>query len=136
MLIYRMIVPVLAVFVSSCDYDPQIRSASSSEISENSTQISVDIGSDVASELKKRQYYFSIVVDECDGGSKEFPVEAYVGTEKASNFTFPVAGDVATFTGTIPAKVFASYRRPCAYLRGGGYTSGKIKSNSVQIIRR
>ena len=97
--------------------------------------VQVTLRSADASSIKRRQLYFSIVVDECGERDGGFPAEPYIDGALASKFGFAVDDKPVTFTGRVPARIFDTYQRPCAYLRGGGYFTGKLASPQVAIGR-
>ncbi|WP_456998763.1 MULTISPECIES: hypothetical protein [unclassified Luteimonas] len=83
--------------------------------------------------IKERELYFSIVVVECADNSKKFPLQPFLDGKRIEGGNFPSARPTTVY-GTMPINSFQRYEKPCVFLEGGGYFSGKISSPLVPII--
>lgn len=136
MLIRSLFLFLATTTLISCTSDLKILSASARYLSSEKVELTVRTSSAAASRIKNGQYYFSIVLYDCLMTNEGFPVEPYVGLERATKFTFPTKGQYVQFTGIVPKEIFNEYHEPCVHLRGGGYLTGRIKSNSVAVTGR
>jgi hypothetical protein len=118
--------------LSGCGLRPRILSAHASTAGGNQ-KIEVKIPSSDATIIKSRQLYFSLVVANCDDEKGRFPMEAYIGDQRAAEFKFSVSPGDVTISGMMPASIYRKYDHPCATLGGAGYFTGQLKSASVPI---
>ena len=121
--------------LSACTFHPELTSASVHEISPTQNVVEVTINSDAARRLKAGEFYFSVVTAECDDGSNRFPMEPLIDGTRASEFDFPIREGQTIITSHLPSEILRNYRKPCVYLEGGGYFSGKVRSETVQLLR-
>jgi hypothetical protein len=77
-----------------------------------------------------------MVVFDCDNESNRFPVEPFISGVKAGQFTFPISPNGVEFTGTIPVSIMHQFRRPCLFLEGGGYVTGRIRSRPALLLKK
>jgi hypothetical protein len=125
---------IAAFVLAGCQLRPNILSAHSQRVGgEEIVQLS--LRSLDAKSIKSRELYFSIMVASCQGESEEYPMTPYIDGRRASEFKFATAGESVEIVGRIPARIFDKYRPPCAYLRGGGYFTGTLKSAPIPISR-
>ena len=89
--------------------------------------------SKLAEYIKRNEIYFSIVVNECDGSGKRFPLEPMVQGARASKFDFKITGPTIEFTSMSPRWAIEKYKNPCAVLEGGGYSGARLKSGMARI---
>ena len=136
MLIRSIILSVAATSLASCESNFKIVSAFARSYDSGQVNVSIEVPKEAASIIKNKQYYFSIILNECRQGEGGFPIEAYAGKERATKFDFSVNENPVIFTGSIPNEIFSRYGKPCVHLRGGGYITGKFKTNIVPVVRK
>jgi hypothetical protein len=120
--------------LAACTFRPDIISASVRSTSATDATVYVRLKREVASVIKKRQLYFGIIVVNCGTDTDRYPIEPYIGGKNAAEFEFPLPTSVVEVTGNIPLKILREYQRPCIFLEGGGYFTGKMRSASVPLI--
>jgi len=120
------------VVLAGCEFRPSPVSAYSERVGDEEL-VKVNLRSADALTIKNRQLYFSVVVGSCPDEASGYPAEPYIGGRRASDFQFTTANAVVEVVSRVPARVFETYSNPCAFLRGGGYFTGKIKSWPVPI---
>ena len=119
--------------LAGCQLEPQLLAATSH--SEGDEQIvTVTISADDAKSIKTREIDTWLVVGSCAGGQEPFPTDPYVSGRRVSEFRFPISGNTVDLVANVPAKIYTEYPQPCAYLEGGGYLTGKIKSSAIPIL--
>ena len=123
----------LALLVCSCSSKPILLQAWQEESVERNATVSVALSSDDAEEIKSREFYFSMVIIECDGNGEGYPMEPFVQGMRATDFDYPIVADRVVFSGEIPTRLFRGYRRPCLFLRGGNYLRTRIHSTAIAI---
>ena len=124
----------LLLLLEGCEFDPTPLSAVSR--SEGSEQVvEVAIKSSDARTIKRRQFYFSVVIVNCAGPSNRYPARPDIGGDSPSGFDFSTEGKSVVITARVPEKIFTQYQHPCALLEGGGYFTGTIKSKVVPVRR-
>jgi hypothetical protein len=123
---------VAGLVLTGCQVRPTVVSAHSHRTgSEEIVQITVRASD--AETIKRRQLYFSIVVAECDKDTDGFPAEPYIQGKRAADFAFATGSEDVAIIGRVPSNIFDSYKRPCAFLRGGGYFTGTLLSSPAPI---
>ena len=134
-MVAKVSIPVFVIFVlSGCQLRPTIVSARArSDGASEFIELSVNAAD--AKQIKERQIYFSMDVMECAGGESAFHVVPYVEGQRASEFKYRTTGDLVTFVGTLPSKIFDRYSSPCVHLEGGSYFHGKLKSAPIRISK-
>ena len=120
--------------LSGCELQPQLLAAQSLNAG-NEQIIAVSILTSDAKSIKTRQLYTWLVVVNCTGSQDRFPSEPYVLGQRVSDFRFPVSGKSVDLVAHVPANIYAKYSQPCAFLEGGGYFTGKIKSSVIPISK-
>ena len=83
--------------------------------------------------VKEKQVYLNMVLLECTGEKKGYPVEPYVDSQAVSSFSFDVSGATTTFSGSVPELIVLKLTKPCVRLEGGGYLGSKFRSNMVAV---
>jgi hypothetical protein len=121
--------------VSGCTLQPKLIAATVERSGDTET-VDVTLRAADARSIKSRQLYFSIVVFDCKNHDNSMPIQPYVSGQPASRFDFPVEGEFVAIRGSMPADVLRDYQSPCVFLRGGGYLSGKLESETVPLTRR
>ncbi|GAB3101303.1 hypothetical protein [Lysobacter terrae] len=121
-----------ACALTGCELRPHVTSAAARRTGD-AELVQVEIPMRDAARIKRRQLYFSIVVINCEGTKKRFAMDPYIDGQRAVEFGFATTGDVAKIAGTMPAHIFDRYVRPCAVLEGGGYFTGRLRSDPVPI---
>lgn len=97
-------------------------------------KLSIKLKKDDLKMILDREYYFSIKVIECnDKNVAGYPIEPYVDGRRASSFNFSVR-DPAIIQGSLPSSILDDYSKPCVTVSGGGYVTGKLKSNSLPLL--
>jgi hypothetical protein len=119
--------------LGSCSHNAKIDSAYAVNQSDGRVLVYIKTNVDELNRIIEKEYYFSIVITECDTKSEIYPVRPYIDGIPASRF--PVAKTGLVY-GAVPRHIYEEARRPCAYLRGGSYLSGKIRSRLVPIELR
>jgi hypothetical protein len=122
------------LLLGGCQFQPGPLSARSVREGDDEV-VTVQLSGADAETIKKRQLYFSVVVRSCVSKERGYPAESYINGKRASEFTFSTAPGVVEVSGRVPGRIFDSYDRPCAFLRGGAYFTGKILSAPVPIKR-
>ena len=117
----------------SCTFRPTIQSAESVRAGGEDI-VTVSLRPKDAEQIKSRQLYFSLVVFDCAGSREGFPATPYIGGDPADEFSYPVNRESVQVVGRVPAAIFAGYRKPCVFLRGGGYFTGKIESPPAPVM--
>ena len=136
MKVLRLIFQCLACCaLTGCSLSADLIYARVKEINEK-VVVEVAIDSADADFIKSREVYAYIVVTECDGGGVRFPIEPWISGQRISGFVFQIDPGIVKLTGSMPIRVFESYRHPCATLEGGSYHLGKITSAPVPIDGR
>ena len=126
-------VALSAVLVcAGCQLEPQLLSASS-RTSGSDQIVTVTIQAADAAAIKRRQLYTWLVVASCDNPSDKFPSEPSIAGHRVPEFRFPVSGETADLVSRVPTKIYSQFQHPCAFLEGGGYFTGKIKSSLIAI---
>ena len=123
-----------ALSLVGCELNPRILSARSHPAGGDEV-VQVSLRRQDAARIKNRQLYFRLVVGNCADESDGYPAEAYIGGQRASEFAFSTDSESVQVVGRVPSRIFDAYRRPCVYLRGGGYLTGTIESDPVPILR-
>lgn len=118
------------IALSACSRTTIIDSAYAARQPDGRVSVYVKIDVNELRSIMKDQYYFSIVVAECDSRAEIYPIRPYIDGIEAAEFPEPKTGMVY---GTLPRRVFDTARKPCAYLRGGSYFSGGVNSDMVPI---
>lgn len=108
-------------FLWGCSESATIRSAWMDALSDNDIEVHTIISAKDAAFIKQNQIYFSVVVNECTGKGKRFPMEPMIANRKASDFDFDVTDARAVeVIAAGPVRVIKGYRTPCGTLEGGG----------------
>jgi hypothetical protein len=131
----RFATSIFALASTGCSAHPQIEEAWYTHSSSSNVVIHVEVDARDARSIKLNQLYFSIVLEECGTGATRFPMEPFVGGERASHFDFNTSGSV-DFTAESPSWVISKYRVPCVALEGGAYTGVHLKSAQVVLQKR
>jgi hypothetical protein len=128
-------IPVL--FLSGCSGTVTIKNAWMVESSKENSSIHVEISANDAAFIKRNQIYFSVVLTECSGKGKRFPLEPMIGGKRASDFEFDIPNvAVVDVIGSGPSWVIKGYHDPCVKLEGGGYFGARLKSNQTPLTIR
>ena len=123
---------VLLLALEGCEFNPAPLSAVAH--SEGAEQVvEVAIRSSDARTIKRRQFYFSVVIFNCTGPSTRYPAHPNIGGDTPGGFKFPIDGETVLITARVPARIFNQYQQPCAFLEGGGYFSGTIRSKVIPL---
>lgn len=126
-----------ALLLVGCSGKTVIKNAWVANASEGDSAIHVEISSKDAEFIKRNQVYFSIVLNECSGEGKRFPMEPMIGGKRASDFDFGISSDsVVDFVAIGPSWAIKNYHNPCVTLEGGGYAGARLKSNQVPLATR
>lgn len=120
--------------LSGCTFRPSLLWAHSNRIGD-SELVKVGIRAHDAETIKRRELYFSLVASDCSNRKEEYPMEPRIAGVAVESFRFPISGAVVEITGSIPASIFDRYQRPCIFVRGGGYVTGKLKSDPIPVSR-
>lgn len=121
-----------ALILTACAHTVDLTSASARIVDANAV-VEVALDQRDVQVIKDRQLYFSIVVVECVDESKKFPLQPFLDGKRLEGGNFPVAKS-ATVYGTMPISNFQRYEKPCIFLEGGGYFSGKLSSPLVPVM--
>ncbi|WP_076588658.1 hypothetical protein [Solilutibacter tolerans] len=122
----------LLLLLVRCEFQPIPLSAVSR--SEKSEQvIEVTIKSSDARIIKRREFYFSVVIINCSDPVNRYPAHPDIGGDTVGGFNFPIDSESVLITARVPAGIFDQYNDPCVFLEGGGYFSGTIKSKVVPV---
>lgn len=131
----RLVFAGAAVAVlAGCEMRPVIASATV-ERSGGSEVIRVRIPTRDAKAIKRRQMNFYLIVSECAGHDGRSALDATIGGARVAEFRYPTVGEVTTIEGVMPHREFDGYRNPCAMVEGGGYFTGTLRSDPVEIVR-
>ncbi|HET7125578.1 MAG TPA: hypothetical protein VFI26_00565 [Lysobacter sp.] len=128
------LIAAAALILAGCQFRPDVVSARSHSEGQQEV-VQVTLRSADAKAIKNRQQYFSLVIINCTGKLERYPAEPTIGGQRASDFHFPTDGETVQIIGKVPAKIFEQYVQPCAFLEGGGYLTGTIKSSVAPIVR-
>lgn len=128
-----LLIPAASTIVA-CTFRPEIISAWVQPNSNGDATIYVRLKRQDAATIKRRQLYVAIAVVNCDGDPEKYPIEPYIAGDKVTHFKFPLESKEIDLTGVVPAKIFREYERPCVFLEGGGYFTGKIKTSLAPLI--
>jgi hypothetical protein len=120
---------------TGCTLRPKL-TAATVERSGDTEIVDVTLRAADARSIKRRELYFSIVVFDCNKHDNRLPIQPYVSGQPVSRFSFPVEGEFVTVRGSMPADVLRDFQIPCVFLRGGGYSPGKIQTETVPLKRR
>lgn len=120
-----------AVTLTGCNYTAALTSVTARIVDANAV-IEVPLDQSDVQAIRDRELYFSIVVVECADKSKKFPLQPYLNEKMIEGGNFPSAAP-ATVYGTMPVSNFQRYEKPCVFLEGGGYFTGKISSPLVSV---
>lgn len=115
-----------------CEFRPQVMSADARRVGDTEL-VKVDIRAQDAAEIKRRQFYFYLVVVNCEGEEAPFAMDPYIAGQRAAEFQFPVTGESTEVTGSMPVQIFEKYALPCVRFEGGGYLTGTLRSDPVPI---
>ncbi|WP_197412416.1 hypothetical protein [Novosphingobium sp. Fuku2-ISO-50] len=128
---------VSALILSGCSNNATIRNAWAEKSQGNNVIIHVGISANDAEFIKRNQVYFSIVLNECSGNGKRFPMEPMIGGKRASDFDFNISNRSETDVVAVgPAWVIKGYHEPCVLLEGGGYVGARLKSKQAPLVMR
>ena len=122
------------VVLIGCTFRPVPASAYSARV-QDEERVTVNLHASDARTIENRQLYFYVIVGDCNDPTKGFPAEPYIDGQRASEFKFSTADSVVAVESRVPARIFNGYRSPCAFLQGGGYFTGKIKSSAIRILK-
>jgi hypothetical protein len=99
--------------------------------------VHVEIAAKDVEFIRRNQIYFSIVLNECSGQGKRFPMEPMIQGKRASDFDFETSNvAVVDVVATGPFGAIKGYRDPCVMLEGGGYSGARLKSNRAPLKMR
>lgn len=129
---YSLTTCAVAVALSACTHTAKPISATAHVTGENAV-VEVALDQRDVQAIKNRELYFSIVVVECADKSKRWPLQPYLDGRMIEGGNFPSAKG-ATVYGTMPAKGFQEYEKPCITLEGGGYFTGNLSSPLVPVL--
>lgn len=125
------------LLLTGCSGNAVIKNAWITDPSEGNSAVHVEISAKDAAFIKSNQVYFSIVLNECSGEGKRFPMEPMVAGKRASDFDFETSNvAVVDFFATGPSWAIKKYHRPCVALEGGGYAGARLKSNQSPLVNR
>ena len=129
---YTITACTFALILTACTYTADLTSVGARIVDENAV-VEVPLNQRDVQVIKDRELYFSIVVVECADKSKKFPLQPFLEGEMIEGGKFPSVKPVTVY-GTMPVGNFQRYEKPCVYLEGGGYFSGKLSSPLVPIM--
>ena len=134
----RLIALMVSALISSgCSDNGQIKSAWAEKSADNNVVVHVGIAGRDAEFIKRNQIYFSIVLNECSGNGRRFPMEPMIGGRRASDFNFNISNTTETDVVAVgPFWVVKGYHKPCVLLEGGGYAGARLKSKQVPLVIR
>lgn len=121
-----------AMALAACTHTADLTSASARIVDANAV-VEVALDQHDVQVIKDRELYFSIVVVECADKSKKFPLQPFLDGKMIEGGNFPSAIPAAVY-GTMPVSNFQRYQKPCVFLEGGGYFSGKLSSPLVPVL--
>ncbi len=131
-LAYAITACTSALILTACAHTVDLTSASARIVDANAV-VEVALDQRDVQVIKDRELYFSIVVVECADKSKKFPLQPFLEGKRLDGGNFPIAKS-ATVYGTMPISNFQRYEKPCIFLEGGGYFSGKLSSPLVPVM--
>lgn len=120
----------LCLTLCACTSSVRLEGATAVEKGQDSVLVTVHMDESDVSDLSAAEYYYSLVIVDCETGIEIYPIRPFVGEIPASRFSKSNNDKVS---GTIPKRIFLTAKSPCVFLRGGSYFSGKIKSNVVRV---
>lgn len=123
----------LALVLTACTHTAKPTSANARIVDTNAV-VEVALDQRDVQVIKDRELYFSIVVVECGDGSKKFPLQPFLDGRRVEGGNF-LGAISATVYGTMPISKFQRYEKPCVFLEGGGYFSGKLSSPLIPVTR-
>ena len=129
---YTITVCTFALVLTACTHVADLTSASARIVDANAV-VEVALDQHDVQVIKNRELYFSIVVVECADKSKKFPLQPFLDGEMIEGGKFPSVKPVTVY-GTMPISNFQRYEKPCVFLEGGGYFSGKLLSPLVPVM--
>ena len=122
----------LLLLLEGCEFDPTPLSAvSRNEGAEQVVEVAMRPSD--ARTIKRRQFYFSVVIFNCTAPGNGYPAHPNIGGDTVGGFEFPTSGETVLITARVPTRIFNQYQQPCAFLEGGGYFTGTIKSKVVPV---
>lgn len=130
--VYTITACAFALVLTACTHTADLTSASARIVDANAV-VEVALDQRDVQVIKDRELYFSIVVVECADKSKKFPLQPFLDGKRIEGGNFPSAIP-ATVYGTMPVSNFQRYEKPCVFLEGGGYFSGKLSSPLVPVM--
>lgn len=122
------------VTLTGCELRPVLKSASALRLGEFDV-IRIDISTSDVEEIKRRQINFYVIVSECASGDERSAIDAKIHGLRVAEFRYPTIGKVTTVEGVMSHSMFDRYRNPCAMLEGGGYFTGTLRTDPVEILR-
>lgn len=126
-----------ALLLSGCSATATIKNAWIVSSPDGHAVVHVEIAAKDVEFIRRNQIYFSIVLNECSGQGKRFPMEPMIQGKRASDFDFETSNvAVVDVVATGPFGAIKGYRDPCVMLEGGGYSGARLKSNRAPLKMR
>ena len=123
--------------LAGCSVTANIKDAWIISSPNGNSSVHVKVSAKDAEFIKRNQIYFSIILQECSGDSKRYPMESTVSGKRASDFEFKTSNtEVVDFVAVGPTWAIRAYRDPCVMLEGGAYTGAQLQSNRVPLRTR
>lgn len=133
----RITFVISALLLSGCSATATIKNAWIGSSPDGYAVIHVEITAKDVELIRRNQIYFSVVLNECSGQGKRFPMEPMIQGKRASDFDFEISNvAVVDVVATGPFEVIKGYREPCVMLEGGGYAGARLKSNRTPLKMR
>jgi hypothetical protein len=130
----RITFVISALLLSGCSATATIKNAWIGSSSDGNAVVHVEISAKDAELIRRNQIYFSIVLNECSGQGKRFPMEPMIQGKRTSDFDFEISNvAVVDVVATVPFWAIKGYRDPCVMLEGGGYAGARLKSNRTPL---
>ena len=123
---------IMMLIVVGCQLEPTLLAAQS-RIDGTEQVVTVTIRASDAQTIKRRQLYTWLVLANCSGPPEKFPSEPSIAGHRVPDFRFPVTGKTVDLVARVPTAIYVRYEHPCAYLEGGGYFTGKVRSPLIPI---